>query len=51
MADYKSLYIRLFNKITDAIAILQTAQAETENLYIQQEDPEIVLLENSIEDE
>ena len=28
MPDYKTMYFRLFNKISDAIEILQTAQQE-----------------------
>lgn len=47
MADYKNMYTTLFNKITDAVTLLQTAQAETEEMFIAQDDPDIVLLENS----
>ena len=46
MPDYKGMYTRLFNKITDAITLLQSAQAEAEELFMEQEAPEIVLLDN-----
>ena len=35
MQDYKAMYLDLFNKITDAIRILQEAQQEAENAYIE----------------
>ena len=38
MSDYKSMYTKLFNAITDAIHILQQAQIETEDMFIEQED-------------
>ena len=50
MTDYKSMYLKLFNAITDAIkelemgsrknaaAVLKTAQAECEEIYLQAED-------------
>ena len=31
------MYATLFNKVTDAISILQTAQVETEEMYIDHE--------------
>ena len=34
MNNYKELYLILFNAITDAIKILQTAQQKAEELYI-----------------
>ena len=34
MADYKKMYLELFNSITDAIEILKEAQTKTEELYI-----------------
>ena len=45
MADYKQMYFKLFNRVTDAIeicdddkvkAILINAQQETEEMYISQ---------------
>jgi len=44
MADYKSMYTKLFNSVTDAIGILQNAQAETEEMFLSQKDTEIVVL-------
>ena len=34
MADYKSMYLKLFNEVTDAIALLQKAQQNAEQMYI-----------------
>jgi len=34
MADYKSMYLRLFNRVSDTIAILQEAQQQTEESYV-----------------
>jgi hypothetical protein len=34
MADYKKMYHRLFNAATNAISLLQAAQSETEEIYI-----------------
>jgi hypothetical protein len=38
MADYKAMYAKLFNAVTDAINILQSAQVETEELFINQDE-------------
>lgn len=46
MANYKRMYLKLFNNISNAITLLQTAQAETEEKYISQEDPAITVLDN-----
>ena len=35
MPDYKTMYAKLFNAITDATEILQQAQRETEEMYIE----------------
>ena len=37
MADYKVMYTKLFNKVTDIINVLQAAQVETEGMYIDHE--------------
>jgi len=51
MPDYKSMYFKLFNKVTDAIHILQKAQAEGEDEYIIREDkPILIPLEVSPDD-
>ena len=33
MPDYKAMYFRLFNRVSDAIAILQAAQQEGEDTF------------------
>lgn len=38
MPDYKSMYFRLFNRISDAIEILQQAQIESEHTFISDDD-------------
>ena len=43
MPDFKKMYFNLFNRITDAINVLQTAQQEGESEYI--ENPDIKLVE------
>lgn len=45
MADFKSMYTKLLNKITDAIHILQDAQIETEEMFLAQKDADIVVLD------
>jgi hypothetical protein len=50
MPDFKKMYTHLFNKVTDAISILQSAQAETEEMFMEQGDPKILLLGNEDED-
>lgn len=44
MPDYKAMYIKLFQSQTKAIQILQSAQQDTENMYIEAEPPEIRLI-------
>ena len=45
MPDYKAMYFRLFNRISVAICVLQEAQREGEESYIESEDMEINPLE------
>ena len=47
MADYAKMYRKLFNSQTDAIDILQKAQLETEQMYIEAPDPDIRLIDPS----
>ena len=42
MPDYKKLYLRLFNAVTDAIEILTEAQQVCEELYISDDEPNII---------
>ena len=38
MADYKKMYFKLFNEITDVIERLQKVQLECEKIYIETEE-------------
>ena len=42
MPNYKQMYTLLFNSITDAIRILQKAQKDSEKMYIESEEPNII---------
>ena len=45
MSDSKSLmYSKLFNAVTDVINVLQKAQMETEEIFISQEDAQVIPL-------
>lgn len=35
MANYKSMYLSLFNSVTDAVKLPADAQEETESMYIE----------------
>ena len=37
MADYKAMYLKLFNEVTDTIERLQKIQQECEKIYIESE--------------
>ena len=43
MADYKTLYYGLYNKISDAVAILIEAQWDAEDAFADADDSEISL--------
>ena len=45
MPDYAAMYKRLFRSKTEAIAILQKAQQDTEEMYISSPEPDIRVLE------
>ena len=38
MPDYKAMYVALFNRVTEAVRILEKAQEEGEEAFIQSED-------------
>ena len=38
MVDYKSMYLKLFNEVTDTIERLQKIQQECEEIYIKSEE-------------
>lgn len=44
MADYQKMYVRLFNRVTDAIEELQQAQRDTEQLYLESAGPELLVV-------
>ena len=45
MADYKKMYLQMYNAITDAIEILKEAQIKAEEKYLESEDKPIELSE------
>jgi len=47
MADYKTMYIKLFNAVTNTINSLQAIQVETEEMFLSQVEPDITLLDSS----
>ena len=42
MPDYKSMYYRLFNRVSDAITALQSAQQESEQAMMNSKDDPIL---------
>lgn len=47
MSDYKSMYYRLFNRISDAIEMLKAAQVEGEDAFVKGKDSTVIeLVEN-----
>jgi len=50
MANYKSMYKKMFNAVTDAINILQAAQVETEKMYIDADPANITPIRPGIEE-
>lgn len=44
MPDYAAMYKKLFNSTSDAIASLQQAQRDTEEMYMSSPEPDIILL-------
>ena len=45
MPDHKSMmYAKLFNAVTDAVQLLQNAQNETEEIFINHEDAQVIQL-------
>lgn len=45
MADYKKMYIHLFQQVERAVRILQQAQLDCEEIYISTPEPEFKLLD------
>ncbi len=46
MPDYKTMYLKLFNAITDAVEILQDAQRKTEDIYIESSEKDAERIKN-----
>lgn len=44
MADYREMYIKLFQETTRAILILQKARQDCGELYISSPEPKLILL-------
>ncbi|MBQ7900599.1 MAG: hypothetical protein IJ365_01370 [Clostridia bacterium] len=44
MTDYKSMYVDLFNAITEAVEALKQAQIKTENTYVDTSAPDYELI-------
>lgn len=49
MVDYKEMYTILFNKVTDIIEELKQVQCQTEELYIQSREAEILRIQKETE--
>jgi hypothetical protein len=45
MPDYRAMYYDLFNKVTDAINVLQEAQRASEEAFIESHDATLILLD------
>jgi hypothetical protein len=50
MADYKKMYLTLFNEVTDTISKLQEAQKKTEQIYIETDKPTARLIKRDDDD-
>ena len=44
MPDYKKMYYTLFRKVTDAVELLQNAQRECEDIFIEGDDPDVFVI-------
>lgn len=51
MADYKSMYFKLFNSITEVLDILIAAQSEAEEEYLNMEETHTIQLKKSDDSE
>jgi len=51
MPDYQKMYFALFNTVTDVIHELQEAQRKTEQMFIDSSDPNLTVINGSINDE
>ncbi|MBQ1263906.1 MAG: hypothetical protein IIY04_00625 [Oscillospiraceae bacterium] len=44
MPNYQAMYLRLFNAVTDAIEILTKVQQDCEELYMSDDEPNLIVL-------
>ena len=51
MSDYKKMYHKLFNATTNAITILQEAQKDAEEIYLNSESTILELLSSNNKNE
>jgi len=51
LADFRKMYLHLFNRVTDAVSLLQEAQREGEDTYTESKDPNIVILDHKQDNE
>lgn len=51
MADYKKMYIHLFQQVERAVRILQQAQLDCEEIYINTPEPEFKLFDGPFQKE
>ena len=50
MPDYKAMYFRLFNQVSDAIELLKAAHMEGEDAFVEDESGVVIkLIENKDE--
>ncbi len=49
MSNYKKMYYRLFNRISDVIDELKEIQQETEEMFIENQNPNIIKVKNNYE--
>lgn len=45
MADYQSMYIKLFNKVTDVILELQQVQRDTEQQFVESNEENLLVID------
>ncbi len=50
MPNYKKMYLRLFHAVTDSIEILTKAQQDCEELYIADEEANLIVLPSDREE-
>lgn len=49
MSNYKKMYYKLFNRVSDVIDELKEIQKETEKMYIESNEPTVLNFKNKCE--